>query len=72
MYNTMSHIDEVSKVHIHDSHLYMTQIFTCLKFYYISSSIKMLYTLKHSQKRLLLGIFFWQFHATWWQKVVKT
>ena len=27
--------------------LYMMQIFTCLNFFYISSSIKMLYTLKH-------------------------
>ena len=27
--------------------LYMMQIITCLNFFYISSSIKMLYTLKH-------------------------
>ena len=38
--------------------IYITQIFTCLKFCYISSSIKILYTLKQSWKRIFIGIFF--------------
>ena len=38
--------------------IYITQICTCLKFCYISSSIKILYTLKQSWKRIFIGIFF--------------
>ena len=34
------------------------KFFTCLKFCYISSSIKILYTLKQPQKHILIGIFF--------------
>ena len=37
--------------------LYMTQTFTCLKFCYMASSIKMLCTLKQSWKRIFIGIF---------------
>ena len=52
MYNTISHIEKVSKVHklkIYIAcHLYITQIFTCLKSCYITSYNKMLYTLRHS------------------------
>ena len=39
----------------------MTQIFTSLKSCYISSCIKMLYTLKQAQRRILIGIFFQPF-----------
>ena len=52
MYNTISHIEKVSKVRKLKIYiacrLYMTQIFTFLKSCYITSYIKMLYTLRHS------------------------
>ena len=71
-----SKCDGISKVHklktwkIYD--LYKTQNFTCLKCCYISSSIKMLYTLKQSWKRILICNVFLLFHARWWHKVIQT
>ena len=38
--------------------IYITQIFTCFKFCYNSSSIKILYALKKFLKRIFIGIYF--------------
>ena len=38
--------------------IYITQIFTCFKFCYNFSSIKILYTLKRFEKRIFIGIYF--------------
>ena len=45
--------------------IYITQTFTSLKFRYISSSIKIFYTLKKSWKRIFIEISFYVFHAKW-------
>ena len=67
MHNTISRIylwnvTKFKKVHklkiLRICHLYMTHIFTCLKACCMFLSIKMLFTLNQSWKRILIGIFF--------------